>query len=59
MILDRRLESLGASFIRFSEAEVKYDRSNVLRAIEATVIGLIKADSDIKLPKGFDLRLLE
>jgi very-short-patch-repair endonuclease len=58
-VRQKRLESLGAYFVRFNEAEVKYDRLNVLRAIEATIIDLIKKDRDIKLPKGFDLSLLE
>jgi len=55
----KRLEYLGVYFVRFSEAEVKYDRLNVLRAIEAAIIQLIKDDSDIKLPRSFDLNLLE
>ena len=55
----KRLEYLGVYFVRFSEAEVKYDRLNVLRAIEAAIIQLIKDDSDIKLPRSFDLSLLE
>lgn len=55
----KRLESLGVYFVRFTEAEVKYDRPNVLRVIEAAIIDLIKQDSEIKLPNGFDLSLLE
>jgi very-short-patch-repair endonuclease len=54
-----KLESYGIKFIRFSEAEVKYDRLNVLRTIETTIFKLIKQDKNIKLPKGFDLRLLD
>lgn len=54
----KRLESFGIYFIRFTEAEVKYDRPNVLRVIESVMIELIKGDGAITLPKGFDLNLL-
>jgi very-short-patch-repair endonuclease len=57
-IRQKRLESLGVYFVRFSEGEVRYDRLNTLRVIEAAIIELIKYDNDIKLPKGFDLSLL-
>jgi very-short-patch-repair endonuclease len=53
------LENLGVKFIRFTEAEVKYDMMNVIRALEATIIDIVKQDKDVKLPKGFDLSLLE
>ena len=41
------------------EAEVKYDMLNVIRTLEATIIDIVKQDKDVKLPKGFDLSLLE
>ena len=53
-IRQQRLESLGVRFLRFTEAEVKYDMQNVIRAIESTVIEIIKHDKSVKLPKGFD-----
>ena len=55
----QKLESFGIRFLRFSESELKSDIQNVLRTIESTIIALIKDDSDIKLPKGFDRGLLE
>jgi len=53
-----KLESFGITVIRFTEAEVKYDRKNVLRTIETTVIDLIKPGSGIKLPDGFDKQII-
>ncbi|OCX51732.1 DNA methylase [Mucilaginibacter sp. PPCGB 2223] len=53
-----KLESLGVRFIRFSEAEVKYDLINVLRTLGDTVLSIVRKESDIKLPKGFDRTLL-
>jgi very-short-patch-repair endonuclease len=53
------LESLGVRFIRFTESEVKYDMVNVIRALEAKIIEIIKIDKTVKLPKGFDLSVLE
>jgi very-short-patch-repair endonuclease len=58
-IRQRNLENLGVKFIRFTEAEVKYDMVNVIRAIEAKVIEIIKETKNIKLPEGFDLKALE
>ena len=55
----QRLESLGARFLRFSESEVKYDMHNVIRAIEAKMIEIVKIDRSVKLPKGFDLSMVE
>jgi len=55
----QRLESLGARFLRFSESEVKYDMHNVIRAIEAKIIEIVKIDRSVKLPKGFDLSMVE
>lgn len=57
-IRQQKLESFGITFIRFSEAEVKYDVPNVLRGIEGTVIEIIKRNPDIKLPKSFPLEVL-
>ena len=54
-----KLESFGIRFLRFAEAELKDDLSNVLRDIEGTVIEIIKKDNSIKLPGGFDISLLE
>jgi very-short-patch-repair endonuclease len=53
------LESFGIIVIRFTEAEVKYDRQNVLRTTETTIINLVKSNSGLKLPNGFDRKLLE
>ena len=53
------LESLGVRFIRFSEDEVKYDMLNVIRTLEATIIEIVKSDKSIKLPKGFDITVLD
>ena len=55
----KRLEHLGVIFLRFAEAEVKYDIINVIRCIEAKVIEIVKQAGDIKLPKGFDLDVLD
>ncbi len=57
-IRQKKLESLGIKFIRFSESEVKTDIVNVMRALEGIIIDIIKKDPDIKLPKGFDIKLL-
>jgi very-short-patch-repair endonuclease len=54
-IRQRRLESLGVRFIRFSEGDMKYHMPDVLRSIEFIVTKIIKQDETIKLPKGFDL----
>ncbi|MBS1519572.1 MAG: endonuclease domain-containing protein [Bacteroidetes bacterium] len=53
-----RLESFGITFLRLSEAEVKYDMENVIRAVEGKIIDIIKAMPTIKLPKSFDASLL-
>jgi very-short-patch-repair endonuclease len=57
-IRQSRLESLGVRFIRFAESEVKHDILNVIRALEATVINIIKTDPTIKLPVNFNHSLL-
>jgi len=57
-IRQKKLESLGVRFLRFSEAEVKYDMLNVMRALESEIITIIKSNSEITLPKGFDFSLL-
>src|SRR3978361_403421 len=49
----QKLESLGVNYIRFTEAEMKKDMLNVMRALEAVVIAIIKSDADVKLPDGF------
>src|ERR1700761_134785 len=41
-VRQRRLESLGVRFLRFSESEVKYDMINVIRAIEAKIFDIIR-----------------
>ncbi|MDB4904155.1 MAG: hypothetical protein JWQ63_3436 [Mucilaginibacter sp.] len=41
-IRQSKLESLGVKFIRFSEAEMKYDMQNVIRAIEGKIAKLSK-----------------
>jgi len=58
-IRQKRLEDLGVIFLRFTEAEVKYDIANVLRCIETKIIEIVKHTENIKLPKDFDMRLLE
>jgi very-short-patch-repair endonuclease len=58
-IRQRRLESLGVRFIRFTEWEVKRDMINVIRSIETMILALIKADNSIKLPKGFKVEWLD
>jgi very-short-patch-repair endonuclease len=52
------LETFGVRFIRFSEAEIKYDMINVMRAIEGEIIEILKAKRDVKLPAEFDISLL-
>ena len=42
-----------------SDAETKYDMQNVIRAIEGKVIEIVKQDKSIRLPKDFDLSILE
>jgi very-short-patch-repair endonuclease len=58
-IRQQKLESLGVTLIRFSEAEVKYDMLNVMRGIEGIIISIIKKDSSIKLPEDFPLEELD
>ena len=58
-IRQNKLESLGVKFIRFTEAETKYEMQNVIRFIEGKVIEILKSDKTIKLPKDFDLSVLE
>jgi very-short-patch-repair endonuclease len=53
-----KLESFGVKFLRFAESDVKYDRSNVVRAIEGRIIEIIKSDPSVKLPESFDINLL-
>lgn len=57
-IRQKKLETLGVSFVRFSEAEVKHDTLNVMRAIEAVIILIVKRNPDMKLPDGFDVNFL-
>src|SRR5580698_970349 len=40
----KRLEDLGVRFLRFSEHDVKYDMDNVIRAIEAKIKDIVRAD---------------
>jgi very-short-patch-repair endonuclease len=58
-IRQERLESLGVIFIRFTESEIKYDMLNVIRALEGIIIEIIKQNNNIKLPKDFDLSVLD
>jgi very-short-patch-repair endonuclease len=58
-IRQQKLESLGVRFIRFTEAEMKYDMQNVIRAIEGMIIEIVKLDKTIRLPKSFDLSMLD
>ncbi|WP_232009459.1 endonuclease domain-containing protein [Mucilaginibacter mallensis] len=57
-IRQQKLESFGVRFLRFSEAEVKYDILNVLRTIETEILVILKENTDIELPKNFDASLL-
>src|ERR1700744_2379019 len=50
-IRQQKLESLGVKFIRFSEAEMKYDMANVIRGIEGLILEIIKSEPNIILPK--------
>ncbi|MCQ6958000.1 endonuclease domain-containing protein [Mucilaginibacter aquariorum] len=54
----QKLEDFGVTFIRFSEADVKYDMFNVIRGIEGAVIDIVKKSGSIKLPKGFPMEVL-
>jgi very-short-patch-repair endonuclease len=54
-----KLENFGIKFLRFAEVDVKDDLQNVLRTIEGMIITIVKDDSSITLPKGFDISLLE
>ncbi len=58
-IRQQALERFGIKFIRFSEGEMKYDMINVIRAIEGKIIEIVKSEPGLKLPKGFDLNVLE
>jgi very-short-patch-repair endonuclease len=58
-IRQSKLENLGVKFIRFTEAEVKFDMQNVILAIEGKIIEILKLDKTIRLPKDFDLSLLD
>ena len=58
-IRQKKLKSFGVKFLRFSESEVKYDMVNVIRAMEVEIITIIKNNPEIKLPKGFDVSLLD
>src|ERR1044071_4642594 len=48
-IRQSKLESLGVTFIRFTETEVKNDMLNVIRALEGKIIEIVKLNKDIKL----------
>ena len=54
-----KLESFGIRFLRFSESEMKNDMLNVLRSIESKVLGILKQDKSVQLPKEFDKDLFE
>jgi len=58
-IRQSKLESLGVTFIRFTETEVKNDMLNVIRALEGKIIEIVKLNKDIKLPQGFDTSVLD
>ena len=57
-VRQQELENFGITFIRFTEADVKYELQNVLRGIEGIVINIIKRGDNIKLPKNFPLEVL-
>jgi len=58
-VRQQKIESFGVRFLRFSEADVKYDMMNVIRCIESEVLIILKGKTDIKLPEGFDMELLK
>jgi very-short-patch-repair endonuclease len=58
-VRQKTLESLGVIFLRFTEAEMKHDMDNTVRTIESKIIDIIKEQKISKLPKGFDLSLLD
>lgn len=58
-VRQRKLESFGVRFIRFTESEVRYDMQNVIRALEWKIIEIVKENKNVTLPKGFDLALLD
>ncbi|HEY4196095.1 MAG TPA: DUF559 domain-containing protein, partial [Mucilaginibacter sp.] len=58
-VRQKTLESLGVIFLRFTEAEMKHDMDNTVRTIESKIIDIIKEHKISKLPKAFDLRLLD
>jgi very-short-patch-repair endonuclease len=55
----KKLESLGVRFIRFTEAEMQNDMVNVVRALEGRIIEIVKHNPSINLPKNFDINLLD
>ncbi|QHS57992.1 DUF559 domain-containing protein [Mucilaginibacter sp. 14171R-50] len=54
----KRLQTFGITFIRFSEADVKQDMQNVIRGIEGVILEIIRKDRSIKLPKSFPQEVL-
>jgi very-short-patch-repair endonuclease len=58
-IRQRRLETLGVRFIRFTEGEMKYDMQNVIRALEWKIGEIVRNDQTVTLPKGFDMGWLD
>lgn len=58
-IRQRKLETFGIKFIRFTESEIKYDMINVIRALEGKIIEVIKYNPGVNLPKEFDVKLLD
>ncbi|HVW13149.1 MAG TPA: endonuclease domain-containing protein [Mucilaginibacter sp.] len=58
-VREKNLKSFGITVIRFAESEVKYDMANVIRAIEGTVIEIIKSKPGIRLPVNFDNTALD
>lgn len=57
-VRQKRLESLGVRFIRFTESEVQRDMINVIRALEGEILVIIKSNPSFKLPVTFDRGLL-
>jgi very-short-patch-repair endonuclease len=58
-IRQQKLESLGVRFIRFTESEMKYDMQNVIRVLEGKIIEIVNLDKTVRLPKDFDLSILD
>ncbi|MFD0764008.1 endonuclease domain-containing protein [Mucilaginibacter lutimaris] len=53
----QKLEGFGITFIRFSEADVKHDMANVIRAISGVIVEIIRKNKSINIPKEFPMEV--